>query len=191
MAGKAEEAVDVRARPEDGRLMLEPEVEARPWAEQRALDDASYRAQLAYLFERSPFYREKLAAAGFAIGRARPAGSTTSRALPLTEKHELRATRAPRQPVRRAPLRRAVGDRPDLLDERHHRHAELHPADRGRPRQLGRRARRAATRRPASPPASASSRPTTPGRSWPARRSPRSTASASVTSRSAPATPSG
>ena len=45
---------------------------------------------------------------------------------------------------------------------------------------LGRR------RRPA-----ASSRPTTPGRSSPARRSPRSTASASATSRSAPATPSG
>ena len=42
----------------------------------------------------------------------------------------------------------------------------------------------------ASPPASASSPPTTPGRSWRARRSPPSSASASVTSRSAPATPS-
>ena len=33
--------------------MLEREVEARPWGEQLALDDRSYRAQLAYLLERS------------------------------------------------------------------------------------------------------------------------------------------
>ena len=44
--------------------MLAPEVESRPWAEQLALDDESYRTQLAYLFERSAFYREKLTAAG-------------------------------------------------------------------------------------------------------------------------------
>ena len=37
----------------------------------------------------------------------------------------------------------------------------------------------------------ASSRPTTPARSWPARRSPRSSGSASATSRSGPGTPSG
>ena len=37
---------------------------------------------------------------------ARRAGSPTSRALPLTEKHELRATVTPEQPDRRAPLRR-------------------------------------------------------------------------------------
>ena len=30
--------------------MLEPEVETLPWPEQLALDDASYRTQLAYLF---------------------------------------------------------------------------------------------------------------------------------------------
>ena len=51
--------------PVELRVMLEPEVETRPWDEQLALDDASYRAQLAYLLERSAFYREKL-------GRARP-----------------------------------------------------------------------------------------------------------------------
>src|SRR3989337_2238074 len=45
-------------------LMLVPEFEARPWAEQLAADDASYREQLAYLFERSAFYREKLERAG-------------------------------------------------------------------------------------------------------------------------------
>ena len=37
--------------------MLAPEVEALPWAEQLVIDDQSYRAQLAYLFERSAFYR--------------------------------------------------------------------------------------------------------------------------------------
>ena len=46
--------------------MLAPEVETRPWAEQLAIDDAAYREQLAYLFSRSGFYREKLTSAGFA-----------------------------------------------------------------------------------------------------------------------------
>jgi phenylacetate-CoA ligase len=78
--------------------MLEPEVEARPWEEQLALDDASYRAQLAYLFERSAFYREKLAAAGFAS--AQEAGGLDEIArLPLTDKPELRATVTPDQPM--------------------------------------------------------------------------------------------
>jgi phenylacetate-CoA ligase len=67
--------------------MLEPEVETRPWAEQLALDDVSYRAQLAYLLERSAFYREKLAGADTGGGLAGIAR------LPLTEKDELRATR--------------------------------------------------------------------------------------------------
>ncbi len=59
--------------------------ETRPWAEQLALDDASFREQVAYLLERSPFYRERLA--GLEPGRL--AGIA---ALPLTEKDELRAT---------------------------------------------------------------------------------------------------
>ena len=42
-----------------------------------------------------------------------------------------------REPVRRAALRRSAGNRAYLLDERNHRHAELHPAHRGRSRQLG------------------------------------------------------
>ncbi len=61
------------------------EVERRPWPEQLELDDASYRAQLTYLLERSPFYREKLA--GFS-----PGGLAEIAQLPLTEKAELRAT---------------------------------------------------------------------------------------------------
>src|ERR671939_249385 len=74
--------------------MLEPEVEARPWEEQLALDDASYRAQLAYLFDRSAFYREKLSAAGFSSERA-AGGLADIAQLPLTDKHELSATCAP------------------------------------------------------------------------------------------------
>ena len=65
--------------------MLEPDVEARSWREQLALDDEAFRTQLAYLRERSPFYREKLAAAP-------DAGLADIAELPLTEKDELRST---------------------------------------------------------------------------------------------------
>jgi phenylacetate-CoA ligase len=78
--------------------MLEPEIETLPWAQQLALDDASYRTQLAYLFERSAFYREKLAAVGCAS--AEQAGGLDEIAeLPLTDKHELRATYTDDQPI--------------------------------------------------------------------------------------------
>jgi phenylacetate-CoA ligase len=78
--------------------MLEPEVESRPWAEQLAADDASYRTQLAYLFERSAFYREKLAAAG--LDSAQAAGGLEQIAeLPLTEKQELKATTTADNPI--------------------------------------------------------------------------------------------
>jgi phenylacetate-CoA ligase len=67
------------------------EAETRPWDEQFALDDAAYEAQLAYLFDRSPFYREKLRAAGFASPDA--AGMLSDIAeLPLTEKAEIKET---------------------------------------------------------------------------------------------------
>jgi phenylacetate-CoA ligase len=71
--------------------MLGPEVEARPWTEQVAADDASYREQLAYLFDRSAFYRDKLERAG--LNSAAAAGGLPQIAeLPLTEKRELKAT---------------------------------------------------------------------------------------------------
>ena len=67
------------------------DVETRPWAEQLALDDASFRDQLAYVLERSAFYRDKLA--GFeGVGLADLAQ------LPFTEKDELRAMRTPENP---------------------------------------------------------------------------------------------
>jgi phenylacetate-CoA ligase len=78
--------------------MLEPEVETRPWAAQVALDAAAYRVQLGYLFERSRFYREKLAAAG--VDSATAAGGLEGIAqLPLTEKDELRAACTPDDPI--------------------------------------------------------------------------------------------
>jgi phenylacetate-CoA ligase len=71
--------------------MLELEVEARPWEEQLALDDESFRAQLGYVLERSPFYREKLA--GYAA-----VGLADIAELPLTEKAELKATATEENP---------------------------------------------------------------------------------------------
>jgi phenylacetate-CoA ligase len=78
--------------------MFEPEVESRPWAEQLALDGESYRAQLAYLYERSPFYRERLAAAGFATAESAGGLGDIAR-LPLTEKSEVKATCTRENPI--------------------------------------------------------------------------------------------
>ncbi len=40
-------------------------VETLPWEAQAAADDPLYRNQVSYLYAHSPFYRAKLAAAGF------------------------------------------------------------------------------------------------------------------------------
>src|SRR5258706_1247533 len=69
--------------------MPAPGVESLPWDEQLALDDAAYREQLGYLYERSGFYRSKLAEAG--VDSAELAGGLAEiAALPLTDKAELR-----------------------------------------------------------------------------------------------------
>ena len=65
-----------------------------------------------------------------------PVGWTTSQRFP-SRTSTSSAPRSPGQSVRRAPLRRSGRHRPDPLDERHHGHAELHPAHRGRSGQLG------------------------------------------------------
>jgi phenylacetate-CoA ligase len=58
-------------------------------------DDDAYREQIAYLLERSPFYRAKLG-----IADAREAGGLDAiAALPLTEKAELRATVTDENPI--------------------------------------------------------------------------------------------
>ena len=79
-------------------MTVAPEVEARPWEEQLTVDDASYRAQLAYLLERSAFYRAKLGAAGVR-SPADAGGLADMAALPFTEKPELRATCTPENPI--------------------------------------------------------------------------------------------
>jgi phenylacetate-CoA ligase len=74
------------------------EDELRPWREQLAADDASYRTQLTYLFERSAFYREKLTGAG--VSSAEDAGGLERIAeLPFTEKRELKATATTENPI--------------------------------------------------------------------------------------------
>src|SRR6516164_4126945 len=78
--------------------MLEPDVETRPWDEQFLQDDVAYRDQLAYLFERSDFYRTKLAGAGFHTP-ADAGGLAEIAELPLTEKYELRASATAENPV--------------------------------------------------------------------------------------------
>ena len=77
--------------------MLEPDVEARDWDEQLELDDAAFRDQVAYLLERSPFYRKKLGAAG--VSSPGDVRLDASADLPLTEKSELRATISPDNPI--------------------------------------------------------------------------------------------
>jgi phenylacetate-CoA ligase len=68
------------------------EAERLPWTEQLSLDDASFRRQLGYLLERSPFYREKLAGLDTDIGLDQIAQ------LPLTDKPEVKATCTTAQP---------------------------------------------------------------------------------------------
>jgi phenylacetate-CoA ligase len=68
------------------------DVERLAWVDQLSLDDVSYRAQVAYLLERSPFYREKLAG-------LEPGGLAELSELPLTEKAELKATITAENPI--------------------------------------------------------------------------------------------
>jgi phenylacetate-CoA ligase len=58
----------------------------------------SYRVQLARLYERSPFYRNKLQAAGFASPQA-AGGQERIAELPFTEKDELRASQTEHPPL--------------------------------------------------------------------------------------------
>ncbi len=63
-----------------------------------AADDAAYRAQIARLFERSAFYRDKLRAAGFDSPQ-KVGGLERIAALPFTEKDELRKSQAAHPPL--------------------------------------------------------------------------------------------
>jgi phenylacetate-CoA ligase len=63
------------------------------WDAQHALDAASYREQLAYLVDRSPFYREKLA------GVDTRGGLDAIASLPLTDKREVKETCTDENPI--------------------------------------------------------------------------------------------
>ncbi|MGG5820697.1 phenylacetate--CoA ligase family protein [Falsiroseomonas sp. HW251] len=78
-------------------LMFQPEVETRDPAQQRKRDDIALRWQLAYLFDRSPFYARKLRAAGF-HDVAACGGLEGLPRLPFTEKDEIRASQAASPP---------------------------------------------------------------------------------------------
>ncbi len=78
--------------------MIEPEIESAPWGAQTMSDDAAYRDEIAYLFARSRFYRDKLAGAGFANAAA-VGGLADIAKLPFTEKDELRRTRSREDPI--------------------------------------------------------------------------------------------
>lgn len=69
--------------------MFDPEVESRAPGEQYKLDDATYRRQIAYLFERSPFYARKLKEAGFKDADS-VGGLDQIASLPATDKDEIR-----------------------------------------------------------------------------------------------------
>ena len=67
-------------------------VDVTSWEEQRAIDDASFRGQLAYLRERSPFYRDSLAGTD-------GLGLDDIASIPLTEKRRVKETCTPENPI--------------------------------------------------------------------------------------------
>ncbi|HET6501433.1 MAG TPA: AMP-binding protein [Amycolatopsis sp.] len=77
--------------------MFDTEVETRDESAQRERDETAFSDQLEYLYRNSPFYRDKLTAAGFcdpgAVG-----GLARLGALPFTTKDEIRATQAEHPP---------------------------------------------------------------------------------------------
>lgn len=77
--------------------MIEAELRA-PWEQQAGKDDALYRRQIAYLLQKSSFYRRKLGDAGFRDARS-VGGLADIARLPLTEKDEIRASRSPEYPM--------------------------------------------------------------------------------------------
>jgi len=64
----------------------------------RPMSDEVYRRQVARLFERSGFYREKLSRAGF-VSPADAGGLADIAKLPFTEKDELRQSQAAHPPL--------------------------------------------------------------------------------------------
>ncbi len=83
--------------PEQGEI-FRPDIETRTPEEQRRIDRATYRRQMEYLFDASPFYCRKLEAAGFHDAAA--VGDLDQiAALPFTEKDEIRKSQAEHPPL--------------------------------------------------------------------------------------------
>jgi phenylacetate-CoA ligase len=74
-------------------MMFPSEEEQAPPASLRYAFDQRYRAQVRYLFERSPFYRRKLETAGFRQAEA-VGGLDRLHMLPFTDKDELRESQS-------------------------------------------------------------------------------------------------
>ena len=154
MAGRAEEAIEYE-RAGRRRVMLDARGRGAAVGGAARADDASYREQLAYLFERSAFYRDKLRRPARRRGGRRP------------RRH--RAAAAHREARAAGDLHGGEPDRrPSVRDSRPRSSASTPRAapparratSRSRPATstTGSPARRAATRPRASPPGSASSR---------------------------------
>jgi phenylacetate-CoA ligase len=78
--------------------LLEPEIESAPWQTQAERDAPLYLEQIKHLFDRSRFYQEKLAGAGFS-SPGEVGGLADIARLPFTEKDELRKSRSPEEPI--------------------------------------------------------------------------------------------
>lgn len=78
--------------------MMDRDIVTTPWEKRAETDDNLYRRQVAYLFEKSPFYRDKLYDAGFADATS-VGGLADIARLPFTEKDELRASRTSEAPM--------------------------------------------------------------------------------------------
>ena len=79
-------------------MYFDKEVETRDPADQHKRDEELYRRQINYLFERSPFYRKKLQAAGYQDAKS-VGGLENMANLPFTTKDEIRKTQAEHPPL--------------------------------------------------------------------------------------------
>lgn len=78
---------------------LDPEIETMQAADLRAMQETQLRKQLDYLFARSPFYQDKLSAAGFRREHFRSLADLER--FPFTTKEELRESQAACPPLGR------------------------------------------------------------------------------------------
>jgi len=76
-----------------------PEIETMPWDEVRAIQEKKLKQQLAYVYERSEFYRQKFQAVGFVPGDLQKLEDLGK--VPFTLKSELRESQIASPPMGR------------------------------------------------------------------------------------------